>query len=93
LRFADSGRAFPALQFNRRLPSTSHFQPSSRKGNGPAMSENLEGPWLFEFEDGQSIRFAVHEAVEDRDECIELIEVRAALFFEIPHNFSVNYAG
>lgn len=44
------------------------------------MSENLEGPWLFEFEDGQSIRFAVHEAVEDREECIELIEVRAALF-------------
>jgi hypothetical protein len=43
------------------------------------MSENLEGPWLFEFEDGQSIRFAVHEAVEDRDECVELIEVRPAL--------------
>jgi len=43
------------------------------------MSKNSEGLWLFEFEDGQSIQFAVHEAVEDRDECIELIEVRAAL--------------
>jgi len=44
------------------------------------MSENLEGPWLFEFVDGQSIHFAVHEAVEDRDECIDLIEVGAVLF-------------
>lgn len=46
------------------------------------MSENLEGTWLFEFEDGQGICFAVHEAVEDRDDCIDLIEVRAALFSE-----------
>ena len=44
------------------------------------MSGNLEGPRLFEFEDGQSIRFAVHEAVGDPDGCIELVEVRAAFF-------------
>jgi len=44
------------------------------------MSENLEGLWLFEFEDGQSIRFAVHEAVEGRDQCVELVEVRALSF-------------
>lgn len=43
------------------------------------MSKIAERLWLFEFEDGQSIRFAVHEAVEDRDECIRLIEVGAPL--------------
>lgn len=56
------------------------------------MSGNPEGPWLFEFEHGQSIRFAIHEAVEDRDECIELIEVCAALLSKYRTIFQMNRA-
>jgi hypothetical protein len=74
LRFADSSRPFNSYVFYSPPAHSFHWQQEER----PAMSENPEGPWLFEFEDGQSIRFAVHEAVEDRDECIELIEVGAA---------------
>lgn len=56
------------------------------------MSGNPERPWLFEFEDGHSIRFAIHEAVEDRDECIDLIEVCGALLSKYRTIFQINRA-